>query len=281
LPGRIDSIAVHEGDRVEAGATLAWLDRNELTAQRHAAASQQASAAARLAELEAGSRTEEIAQAREALRAATDRETNAVRDAARAERLFAGGAISERQRDAAVTASETAQADRAAAAERLQLLRAGPRAEQITAQRAIVAQAAAAVARVDAALDQTVIRAPFAGRITIRHREPGETIAPGAPVLSLADPRDRWIRIYVRGDEVGRLALGLDATITADAFPDRTYRGSITFIADEAEFTPRSVQTTAERVKLVYRVKVRVTGDEAFDLKPGLPADVVLEVPRG
>jgi len=280
-PGRIDSIAVHEGDQVEAGAALAWLDRSELTAERHAAASQQASAAARLAELEAGSRSEEIAQAREMLRAATDRETNAAREAARAERLFAGGAISERQRDAAATASETAQADRAAAAERLQLLQAGPRSEQIAAQRAVVAQTASAVARVDAAIDQTVIRAPFAGRVTIRHREPGETIGPGAPVLSLSDPRDRWIRIYVRGDQVGRLTLGQEATITADAFPDRTYRGVVTFIADEAEFTPRSVQTTAERVKLVYRVKVRVTGDEAFDLKPGLPADVRLETPTG
>jgi len=89
------------------------------------------------------------------------------------------------------------------------------------------------------------------------------------------------VRIYVRGDEVGRLALGQTATITADAFPDRQYTGVVTFIADEAEFTPRSVQTTEERVKLVYRVKVRITGDEAFDLKPGLPADVRLDEPRG
>jgi HlyD family secretion protein len=280
-PGRVDSIAVHEGDRVAAGAALAWLDSDELTAERHAAASQQASAAARLAELEAGSRSEDIAQAREALRAATDRESNASREAARAERLFEGGAISERQRDAAATALELAQADRAAAAERLQLVEAGPRTEQIAAQRALVAQAAATVARVDAALDQTTVRAPFAGRITIRHREPGETVAAGAPILSLTDPKDRWVRIYVRGDEVGRLALGQTATITADAFPDRTYAGVVTFISDEAEFTPRSVQTTEERVKLVYRVKVRITGDEAFDLKPGLPADVRLDEPRG
>ena len=280
-PGRIDSLAVHEGDRVAVGAALAWLDARELVAERRAAAGQQAAAAARLAELEAGSRTEDIAQAREALRAATDREHNARREAERAERLFAGGAISERQRDQAATTLEVAQADRAAAAERLQLVEAGPRVEQVTAQRALVAQAAATVARVDAALEQTVIRAPFAGRITIRHREPGETVGAGTPVLSLTDPVERWVRIYVRGDEVGRLALGQTATITADAFPGREYAGVVTFIADEAEFTPRSVQTTEERVKLVYRVKVRITGDEAFDLKPGLPADVRLTVARG
>ena len=280
-PGRIDSVAVHEGDRIEAGAVLAWLDARDLTAERQAAASQQASAAARLAELEAGSRSEEISQAREALRAAADREANADREAERARRLFAGGAISERQRDAAATTLELAAADRAAAAERLHLVEAGPRAEQITAQRAAVAQAAAAVARVDAAVDQAGIRAPFAGRITIRHREPGETVGAGTPVLSLADPGERWVRIYVRGDEVGRLTLGQTATITADAFPAREYPGVVTFIADEAEFTPRSVQTTAERVKLVYRVKVRIIGDEGYDLKPGLPADVQLAVPRG
>lgn len=280
-PGRVDSIAVREGDTVAAGAALAWLDRSELLAERNAVASQQAAAAARLAELEAGSRTEEVAQAREAAHAAEEREASATREADRARRLFAGGAISERQRDDAETALELAQADRAAAAERLALVESGPRAEQITAQRAVVAQAAAVVARVEAALDQTVVRAPFAGRVTIRHREPGETVTAGAPVLTLADPAERWVRIYVRGDEVGRLALGQAAVVTADAFPAREYGGLVTFIGDEAEFTPRTVQTTEERVKLVYRVKVRIVGDDAFDLKPGLPADVRLGPPPG
>ena len=116
--------------------------------------------------------------------------------------------------------------------------------------------------------------------VTVRHREPGEIVGAGAPVLTVRNPDDRWIRIYVRGDEVGRLALGLPAVITADAYPERTYEGEVVFIASEAEFTPRTVQTTEERVKLVYRVKVRVTGDPAFDLKPGLPADVRLDTSR-
>jgi len=280
-PGRIERLDVREGDEVVAGQEIAALDRSEVLAERHAAESQRAAAAARLAELEAGFRSEEIAEARAALRAATERAANAAREAERARRLFEGGAISERQRDGAATALEVADADRAAAAERLALVETGPRSEQIAAQRAVVAQAAATLARVDAALDQTVIRAPFAGRVTIRHREPGETVAAGAPVVSLSDHADRWVRIYIRGDEVGRLALGQAAEITADAFPDRTYRGEVIYISDEAEFTPRTVQTTEERVKLVYRVKVRITGDEALDLKPGQPADVRLATPRG
>ena len=278
-PGRIDSIAVQEGDEVVAGQELAWLDRSELDAQREAAESQRNAAGARLAELEAGFRTEEIAQAREAVRAARERETNAAREAERAQRLFDGGAISERSRDAAVTAHEVATADRAAAAQRLDLLERGSRKEQIAAQRAMLAQATAALTQVEAAIANTVIRAPFAGRITVRHREPGETVAAGMPVVTVANPQDRWVRIYVPEDEVGRLALGEAAEITADAFPDRRYTGSVVFIADEAEFTPRSVQTTKERVKLVYRVKVQVTGDSTYDLKPGLPADVQLRTP--
>jgi HlyD family secretion protein len=85
------------------------------------------------------------------------------------------------------------------------------------------------------------------------------------------------VRIYVRGDEVGRVKIGQAATITADSYPDREYEGRVIFIASEAEFTPRNVQTTAERVKLVYRIKVRITGDPSFDLKPGLAADVRLQ----
>jgi HlyD family secretion protein len=275
-PGRIDSIGVQEGDEVVTGQELAWLDRSELDAQRGAAQSHRAGAAARLAELEAGYRTEEVAQAREALRAARERETNAAREAERARRLFDGGAISERARDAATTALEIATADRAAASERLDLLERGSRKEQIAAQRAMLAQATAALAQVDAALQNAVIRAPFEGRVTVRHREPGETVAAGMPVVTVANPADRWIRIYVPEDEVGRLVLGQAADIAADAFPDRRYTGSVVFIADEAEFTPRSVQTAKERVKLVYRVKVQLTGDSTYDLKPGLPADVRL-----
>ena len=95
-------------------------------------------------------------------------------------------------------------------------------------------------------------------------------------ISSLANLDDRWVRIYVREDEVGRVRIGEKAKITVDAFPGRTYNGEVVFIAQEAEFTPRNVQTKEERVKLVYRVKVRVVGDSAQDLKTGLPADVRL-----
>ncbi len=77
------------------------------------------------------------------------------------------------------------------------------------------------------------------------------------------------------------MAIGQAAAITGDADPDREYEGTVVFIASEAEFTPRNVQTTEERVKLVYRVKVQVTGDPGMDLKPGLAADVRLDIGEG
>jgi HlyD family secretion protein len=275
-PGRLDSIGVREGDAVTAGTELAWLDRRELAARQQAAERAHAAAAARLRELERGFRSEEIAQARESLRAAAQRLADAQRELDRAERLFAGGAISRRDLEAAQTAVTVADAQHEGAKEQFSLLETGPRTEQIAAQRAMVAQAEASVAQAEAAVAQAVITAPFDGRVTVRHREPGEAVAPGAPVLTVADLDDRWVRIYVRGDEVGRLSLGQKAEVTADAYPDRTYPGEVVFIADEAEFTPRNVQTAEERVKLVYRVKVRVLADSTHDLKPGLPADVRL-----
>jgi HlyD family secretion protein len=109
----------------------------------------------------------------------------------------------------------------------------------------------------------------------VRHREPGEAVQAGAPVLTLMNPLDRWVRIYVREDQVGRVAIGQKAEIRSDS-DDTTRTGQVVFISSEAEFTPRNVQTTEERVKLVYAVKVAVTGDAALALKPGMPADVRL-----
>jgi len=274
VAGRIESIAVQEGDRVERGAELALLDRTELAARRSAAQAQVAGARALLTELERGFRTEEVAQGRAALRAAEQNLANTRSDFERTQRLFDGGAVSQQVLDRQQTALELAQSEYDRAAEQLRILESGPRQERIAAQQAALAQAEAGLNQIDAALDYAIIRAPFAGVIAVRHREPGEAVPAGAPVLTLRNLDDRWVRIYVREDEVGRISLGRDATITADSYADRTYTGRVLFISNEAEFTPRNVQTTEERVKLVYRVKVQITGDESFDLKPGLAADV-------
>jgi HlyD family secretion protein len=199
---------------------------------------------------------------------------DAQRELDRSRHLFDGGAISQQTLDNDQTVFEIAEADHEQSAESLRMLEAGPRQERIDAQIASVRHAEATVAQIDATLTNTTIVAPFDGIVTIRHREPGEIVAAGTPVLTLMNPDERWVRVYLRQDVVGRVSLGDSATMTADSYLDRSYRGEVTFISSEAEFTPRNVQTTAQRVKLVFEVWVGVTEDPTFDLKPGLAADV-------
>jgi HlyD family secretion protein len=275
--GRIEHIRVNEGDRVKAGDTLAVLDRTELEARLAQARAQLTAAEAVLSELERGARSEELVQAREADSSAAARLADAQRDLARAEQLFRGGAASQEAFDKARFAAEVARSQREQAAQQLRLVQAGPRVERIAAQRALVQSAQAQHRQVGAQLANAVVVAPFDGIVTVRQRQPGETVGPGAPVVTVANFDDRWVRIYVAENRLGAVSIGAPATITMDTYRDRTYAGAVSFIASQAEFTPRNVQTTEERVKLVYAVKVRITGDSALALKPGMPADVVLQ----
>ena len=276
LPGRVSTVSAREGDRVAQGDELARLDTSEIEAGVDAARAQLAAAEARLSELRGGARPQELATAEAGVRSATQRAEDATRDLERARTLHDGGAISRQALDKAMTALEVARAARDQAAEQLGLVSAGPRIETIRAQEALVEHARANLARVQATFANGVITAPFAGIVTIRHREPGEAVGPGTPVLTLLDPTDRWVRIYVREDEIGRVSIGQAARILSDSHPDDSYDGEVFFIGAEAEFTPRNVQTSEERIKLVYPVKVRITGDPDFELKPGVPADVTL-----
>ena len=276
--GRLLAVLPHEGDAVGAGAELAHLDRAELEAKREQALAQVAAASARLAELEAGARPEEIAQADAERRAAAERLEDAERDVARTRKLYDGGAVPREQLDKAQTARDVAAARLRQTGEQVTLLRRGPRREQIAAQRAVVEQAQAAVAAADVALGRTDLRSPFAGVVSVRNREPGEVVAPGAPVLTLLRRDDRWVRIYVPEDRLGAVPLGADAVLRSDSYPGKTYRGKLTYLASEAEFTPKNVQTPEERVRLVYAAKVRVLDDPRFELKPGLPVDVEIRL---
>jgi len=276
VPGRVLSIGVREGDAVSAGDELARLDAREMEGALGGAVAQLEATEARLSELQQGARPQELATAEAATRAATQRSDEARRNAERARTLFGGGAISRQALDQAETALEVATEARQQAEEQLALVREGPRDETIRAQRAAVELARANIERAEASLAYAVVTAPFDGVVTARHREPGEAVQAGAPVLTVLDPNDRWVRIYIREDLIGAVSLGLSAEISSDTYPDRVYQGEVVFIGSEAEFTPRNVQTAEERIKLVYPVKVRITGDAGFELKPGIPADVTL-----
>ncbi len=274
--GRIVEILVHEGDSVKAGSVLARLDAGEAEARHQQMKAQVAVARAQLEELERGNRSEEIEQGRSALAGADRSLADAATELQRTETLAADSVVSRQSLDKARVTYDLAKSHDDQARLQLALLESGPRQERITAQRAQLAVAEAQVHSIEAALVNYDLRSEFDGIVTVRHREPGETVGPGAPVVSVMNPADRWVRIYIPENRIGATRIGQAATIRADSFRDQSYQGVVSFIAHEAEFTPRNIQTTEERVKLVYGVKVRITGDPAFELKPGTPADVEL-----
>jgi HlyD family secretion protein len=280
-PGLLQEVRAHEGDLVHAGDELAHLDRTETEARRAQAEAQVAAARALLEQLERGFRSEEVAQGEAARDGARQRLADAERDLDRTRQLQEAGAVSREALDKAQLACDLAQSQATQAEEQLRLLRAGTRREQVEAQRAQLAQAEAASRAIDAALANLSIRAPFDGVITVRHREPGEIVPAGSAVLTLMNRDDRWVRVFVPETRLGAVRLGQAATLTSDSDRHKTYRGEVVFIASEAEFTPKTVQTQEERVKLVYAVKVRITGDPDFALKPGLPVDVRLDLNGG
>jgi len=279
VPGRLETVRFHEGDRATKGAVMAALDTTEAAAGRSEAAAQVQAARAALDELVRGSRPEEIQQARAARDAAMQRRKDAQQDLDRASELVKSGAVTQQSYDKAKIAYDLATSELRQAQEALRLVEAGPRRERVAAQRAQLATAQASLQGASAQLANMTIRAPFDGVVTVRHHEPGEIVAAGAAVLSLMNPDDRWVRIYVSESRIGAVRTGQQAQITSDTFKGRHYGGQVIYISSEAEFTPKNVQTQEERVKLVYAVKVRITDDPRFDLKPGMPADVVLMTP--
>ncbi|MGH7504047.1 MAG: efflux RND transporter periplasmic adaptor subunit [Longimicrobiales bacterium] len=276
--GRISEVLVAEGDRITAGQVLARLDQAELGARLSAAEAQVEVARAQLAELRRGPRPEEVAQARAVVAAAAQRLENARTEAGRAQRLFDGGAISRQALDQATTQRSVLEAQHAQAREQLLALERGTRTERIAASAAQLEQAEASAEQVEAVFAYAIARAPWAGLVSTRHREPGETVPPGTPVVSVLNPDDRWIRVYIGEADLSRISIGQEVAITADGLPDARFAGRIEHIAEEAEFTPRNVQTPEERSRLVYAVKVRVLEDPELRLKPGMPADVHVQV---
>jgi membrane fusion protein YbhG len=285
--GRLIEVAVSEGDRVAAGALLARLDTadTEIALRRAEAERDQAVAALKL--LQAGSRPEDIRQARaqaESAQAdvqAAEAELQAASaDLQRFEALLQSSSGSRKQRDDAATRRDVAAArvnaarDRARAAlEGVARFRAGARPEEIAGARARVAVADAQVAALQKNIADAVLTSPVAGIVTAKLADAGETLAPRSPVAAITDLDHAWANVYVDEPVVPRLRLGQPVMLVTDA--GQRLEGKITFISPKAEFTPRNVQTAAERSKLVYRIKVSVDNRDGV-LKPGMPVEAEL-----
>ncbi len=275
--GRIEQRLVDEGQRVKKNDKLAVLDSREIESQVAQAEAQLRESATRLAELVAGSRPQELEQAAAQAAQAEAELQKAKIDYERANKLYREEAISTDRMEAAKKAYDVAVSQHRRSIEGLSLVREGPRKEEIRAAEMRVQQVKAALQAAQVRLEDTVLYAPVDGVILKKYSEPGETVAAGTPVLKLGDIANPWIKVYVKEDRIGQVKLGQRAEVTTDSYPRKTYEGSVIYISSEAEFTPKNVQTQEERVKLVFGVKVKVTNVND-ELKPGMPADVMINI---
>jgi len=335
IPGRVEKRYVDEGDAVTKGMPLAALETADLQADLALRRGELHAAEAALAELTAGSRTDEIAAALGAMQKAEANHA-ALKNGSRPDEIAAAAAELHaaevdrdhlkrdldrdeqlRRTDSGTIALE--QVDRAFAAYRMaeqrylqalkrydlvkegprqedvqqakaameqaraqyRLVKDGPRQEVIDQARAKVEQAKAALLAAETKLSYGAVTSPLTGVVLSKNTEPGEYVAAGTPVVTVADIENIWLRAYVDEYDLGKrnVALGTEAEITTDAYPGKVYRGHVSFISSEQEFTPKSVQTNRERVKFVYRIKIDVKNPDR-ELKPGMPADARLMKPQ-
>lgn len=277
VPGRIVRLALEEGQWVEAGSEVARLEGDDF---RQQVALDESALRVREAELKlalAGSRLQEIKSLEQGVIDAQAELDQRKSDFERAETLYKKDAGSKQARDQAETGVKRAQATFARAKEQLELAREGTRQEQISIARASMAQAQERLQLSRLNVEYAVLKAPTAGVVLVKQAELGEIVAPGTPVATLADLEHIWMRAYVPETELGRVKWGQEVSVHTDTFPDKTYRGRVSFIASKAEFTPKSVETHRERVTLVYRIKIDVENPNR-ELKPGMPVDATIKL---
>jgi HlyD family secretion protein len=260
-------------------------------------------AQSRLEELQTGSRPQEIQQSDAALTEARAQLEFAKSDWERAQTLYKNTDISTAQFDQARTRYNAAEAQVKQAEQRTAIVKEGPRKEEIAMAKAQVARAQAAMktaeanrievqrkqqeltarkaeierARAQAGISEaqlgdTTIVSPIDGVVLVKSAEAGEVIAAGTTVVSIGDIQHPWLRAYVSESDLGKVKLGQKVKLSTDSFPGKVYVGTVSFIASEAEFTPKQIQTKEERAKLVYRIKVEVE-NTAQELKNNMPVD--------
>jgi len=291
---------------LQSGTAIEY-QRQQTEAQLSRSRAELDQAKAVLQELEIGSRRQEIESAKAALARAKAEQQRAQADWERAQSLYKDKDISTARYDEAKAQFESAQAQLQQATEQFDLVQEGPRKEDIDGAKAQVERAKANVRLAEAArlelkrlqeeqlarkadtrqataqldvqetlLKNAEVTAPMDGVVLVKSAEPGEVLAAGTTVVTLGNLAKPWLRAYINEQDLGRVKLGTAVKVTTDSFPGKTYSGRVSFIASEAEFTPKQIQTQEERVKLVYRIKIDVD-NPAGELKSNMPADA--EIP--
>jgi HlyD family secretion protein len=239
LSAKVMTLYHREGDQVMVGASLLDLDKSTVETQLRAAEAAMRAALAQVA----------LARAKR---------ENAERDYNRGLQLYQTKAISASTFDAVKTAYNVAKNTHETAANQYK----GAQAQVETLQ---------------VQLQKVHVTSPLTGVVLERSVEAGEVVFPGMILMTIGDLRSPWVRVYIGETDIGKVRIGQQAVVVTDAYPKRRFPGTLRYIASEAEFTPKNVQTREERVKLVYEARIYLANEEGI-LKPGMPADVSLRV---
>ena len=285
VAGRLLDRKVAEGDKVQKGAVVALLDTADTELALTRARAEHAQADAQLRLLLAGSRPEDIRVAESQIPpaqadvAAADADLAAAElDVQRFQQLLAANSGSRKQLDDAVARRNVARERAVAARERVRVaqdgvvrVKAGARREEVDAARARVDGTAAQIATLEKAAGDATVVAPIDGIVTTTVADTGELLQPRAPIAIITDLDHAWANVYVDEPVVPRLRVGDAAMLFTDAGGPGV-KGTISYISERAEFTPRNVQTADDRSKLVYRVKVAVDNTGGL-FKAGMPVE--------
>ena len=275
VAGRILKLPLREGDSVRAGDLVAQLDPRDYELKLQEAKAGLAQAQAQLDLMAAGSRYEDVQRAREQVREAEAVAGAARADSNRIERVYTRDSATKKQMDDAATQAERSDAALNSARLNLAKLLHGNRQEEIRVAQAQVEVARARVAQMEKAVADCAVRSPLDGILTVRSREEGEMVSAGSPIATVSRLDEVWLSVYIPETRLASVVIAQPAVVRVDG-DSHSYTGTVTFIASEAEFTPRNVQTRDDRAKLVYRVKITLSNPNRR-FKPGMPADGYLE----
>jgi HlyD family secretion protein len=271
--GRLKTLHADEGDKVQAGQTVAELDPSDYQLAEQRSEAEAESARMALAALEAGTRPQELRVAESTVAQAQSELQYADSEVKRVTVLVPKQLASQEQLDQAQLHYNVAWSTLEQARHKLALLREGPRQEDIKRARAELDARKAALDSARRQLGYTTLKSPVDGVISLRQAEAGQVVAPGQPVLQLTELSKPWVRAYLRESDLARVKVGQAAEVRVDGLPNKVFRGHLGYISPEAEFTPKTVETRELRVDLVYLIKVEVDNPEGL-LKVGMPADV-------
>ena len=277
--GRIESIVVKEGQFVRQGDVLARMDTRVLNEQRLEAAAQikEAQSAVAAAKALLDQRQSEMRASEAIVKQRQAELDSTAKRHARSSTLSQRGAVSAQQLDDDRAAAESGRAALESARAQVSAARAAIEAARtsiIQAQTRVEA-AQATERRIMADIDDSELKAPRDGRIQYRVAEPGEVLAAGGRVLNMVDLADVYMTFFLPTEQAGLLAIGSEVRLILDAAPDLVIPANISFLASVAQFTPKTVETSDERLKLMFRVKARIPPELLAEhleyVKTGLP----------